>query len=121
LQILIKDLHVLATKMEHIKQNMLQSLRRDKELATKLKNNSCVALGDLNSGKVFDDDIAAQNFRNSIEDVLKVSGMTALFILPGGSIGLITLRKLLQTDIAAKVHIEKLLTLSVAESPNSDV
>lgn len=112
-----ENLSVLCDKIEHLKEKMRQTFHRDKEIALELKNNSCKALEDLQSGKVFEDDMAAENLRDSLEDVLKVLGMAALFILPGGSIGLIAIRKLLQTDLAAKAHVEKLLTLSVEEPP----
>ncbi len=115
MQQLKTHLYVLCSRMEHVKENMLNTLRHDKELALMLKNNSCTALEDLTTGRVFNDDKAAENLRSSIEDIMKLSGIAAVFVLPGGSVGLVVLRKLLQTDIAAKAHIENLLTLSVEQ------
>ena len=109
------DLILLCSRLHIVKANLLQQIEHDKEIVLKLKQNSTIALNDLKSGNVLTDERAAENLRNSIEDLLKVSSMTTLFVLPGGSLGLIALRKLLQTDIAAKAHIEKLLTLSVEE------
>ncbi len=109
------DLELVCDKMSHIKEKMLHTFHQNKEVAIILKNNSCKALNDLKSGEVFSNDMAAENLKQSIEDILKISSMAALFVLPGGSIGLIALRKLLQTDLAAKAHIENLLTLSVEE------
>jgi hypothetical protein len=70
----------------------------------------------LQSGKVFTDDHAAENLKNTIMDSLKAAGMTGIFLLPGGSVGLVALRKMLKSKEAKKLGITNLLTLTVEES-----
>jgi hypothetical protein len=91
-------------------------LAKNKKVAIELRENAEDALQDLKSGRVFSDDDAAKNFKNTLGDTLKAVGMTGIFILPGGSIGLIALRKMLRSKEAKALGIEKLLTLTIEEA-----
>jgi hypothetical protein len=110
------DYKKLASKFKTGKKKLREELARNKQVAIELKDNAQEALHDLKSGKVFTDDDAAQNFKNTLGDTLKAVGMTGIFLLPGGSVGLIALRKMLRTNAAKALHIENLLTLTIEEA-----
>lgn len=110
------DYKKLASKFKTGKKKLREELARNKQVAIELKDNAQEALHDLRSGKVFTDDDAAQNFKNTLGDTLKAVGMTGIFLLPGGSVGLIALRKMLRTNAAKALHIENLLTLTIEEA-----
>ena len=98
------------------KKNIRIELRNGKLIAGNLRRNSEKALIDLQSGKVFHDDEAAENFKNTLIDTMKAAGITGIFLLPGGYIGLVAIRKLLNTKEAKKLGIENLLTLTIEEA-----
>lgn len=98
------------------KKNIRVELQNGKLIAGNLRRNSEKALIDLQSGKVFHDDEAAENFKNTLIDTMKAAGMTGIFLLPGGYIGLVAIRRLLNTKEAKKLGIENLLTLTIEEA-----
>ena len=98
------------------KKNIRIELRNGKLIAGNLRRNSEKALIDLQSGKVFHDDEAAENLKNTLIDTMKAAGMTGIFLLPGGYIGLVAIRRLLNTKEAKKLGIENLLTLTIEEA-----
>lgn len=110
------DYKKLASKFKTGRKKLKEELGRNKQIAIELKDNANEALHDLKSGKVFTDDAAAQNFKNTLTDTLKAVGMTGIFLLPGGSVGLIALRKMLRSKGAKALHIENLLTLTIEEA-----
>lgn len=110
-----EQLH-LKERWKNAKKNIRRELRKSKEVAGDLRENAERALHDLQSGKVFSDDKAAENLKNTLLDSVKAAGMTGIFLLPGGSVGLVALRKLLKSKEAKKLGIENLLTLTVEES-----
>jgi 23S rRNA pseudoU1915 N3-methylase RlmH len=110
---LAEDYHKFTHYLKTGKDKIVNELNKNKKIAGNLKENAEQALEDLKNGSVFTDDEAAQNFKNTLLDALKAAGMTGIFILPGGSIGLIALRKLLKTKEAKQIGIENLLTLTV--------
>jgi hypothetical protein len=110
------DYKKLVSKVKNGRSKLKIELAKNKQTAIKLKDNAQDALGDLRSGKVFTDDEAAKNLRNTLTDTLKAVGMTGIFILPGGSIGLIALRKMLRSKEAKALGIENLLTLTIEEA-----
>jgi hypothetical protein len=101
-------------------QKMKVEFKKSKVVAGELKVNAEHALHDLRTCKVFTDDKAATNLKNTIGDSLKVVGMTGIFMLPGGSVGLIALRKLLRSKEAKYLHIENLLTLTIEEAKKQE-
>ena len=111
-----KDFKRLRFRFKKVRKNLGEELRKSKEVAGDLKDNAEKALHDLQSGKVFTDDHAAENLKNTIMDSLKAAGMTGIFLLPGGSVGLVALRKMLKSKEAKKLGITNLLTLTVEES-----
>lgn len=110
------DYKKLASRFRNGRKKLKEELARNKQVAIGLKDNAQEALHDLRSGKVFHDDEAAQNLKNTLTDTLKAVGMTGIFLLPGGSVGLIALRKMLRSKGAKALHIEKLLTLTIEEA-----
>lgn len=94
--------------------NQLKSkLGEDIVAAYEIKKNIQQAIDDLDSGKVFEDDEAAENMKNTLLDLAKIVGQTALFVLPGGSIGIVAIRRFLLTEKAKKMKIHNLLSLSI--------
>lgn len=110
------DYKKIGAKLKRAKSRMRTEFKKNKEVAVDLGHNAQQALQDLQSGKVFTDDEAAKNLKNTLMDSVKAAGMTGIFLLPGGSVGLIALRKLLKSKEAKKIGIENLLTLTVEES-----
>jgi len=121
---IIQDLTWIKGKFSLMRKNLSKEFRKSKVVAGDLRHNAEQALTDLRTGKVFTDDHALENLRNTLGDSLKAAGMTGIFILPGGSVGLIpggsvgliALRKMLKSKPAEKLGIENLLTLTVEES-----
>ena len=114
------DYKKIGAKWRSAKSKMRSEFKKNKEVAVDLGHNAQQALQDLQSGKVFTDDDAAKNLKNTLVDSVKAAGMTGIFLLPGGSVGLIALRKLLRSKEAKKIGIENLLTLTVEESERAN-
>ncbi len=110
------DYKKIVTKVKSGRAKLKVELAKNKKVAIGLKENAEDALQDLKSGRVFTDDDAAKNLKNTLTDTLKAVGMTGIFILPGGSIGLIALRKMLRSKEAKALGIERLLTLTIEEA-----
>lgn len=110
------DYKKLVSKLKTGKKKLKEEVARNKHIAIELKDNAQEALNDLKSGKVFHDDEAAANLKHTLGDTLKAVGMTGIFMLPGGSIGLIALRKMLRSKEAKALGIENLLTLTIEEA-----
>lgn len=110
------DYKKIVTKVKSGRAKLKVELAKNKKVAIGLKENAEDALQDLKSGRVFTDDDAAKNLKNTLKDTLKAVGMTGIFILPGGSIGLIALRKMLRSKEAKALGIENLLTLTIEEA-----
>lgn len=110
------DYKKLLGKVRTGRSKLKKELAKNKQIAVELKDNAQDALSDLKTGKVFTDDEAAQNFKNTLGDTLKAVGMTGIFMLPGGSVGLIALRKMLKSKEAKALGIENLLTLTIEEA-----
>jgi hypothetical protein len=110
------DYKKIVSKVKSGRAKLKDELAKNKKVAIGLKENAEDALQDLKSGRVFTDDDAAKNLKNTLTDTLKAVGMTGIFILPGGSIGLIALRKMLRSKEAKALGIENLLTLTIEEA-----
>ena len=110
------DYNKLVSKVRNGRAKLKLELAKNKKVAIGLKDNAQSALQDLKSGKVFTNDAAAKNLKNTLTDTLKAVGMTGIFILPGGSFGLIALRKMLRSKEAKALGIQKLLTLTIEEA-----
>jgi hypothetical protein len=110
------DYKKIVSKVKTGRAKLKVELSKNKKAAIALKDNAQDALQDLKTGKVFTDDDAAKNLKNTLTDTLKAVGMTGIFILPGGSIGLIALRKMLRSKEARALGIENLLTLTIEEA-----
>ena len=113
---IVDDYHKVTDKVKESGKKMRVELNKNKKVAKELGANAKKALEDLQSGKVFTDDEAAKNLKNSILDSLKAAGMTGIFMLPGGLIGLVALRKVLKRKEAKMLVIQNLLTLTIEES-----
>lgn len=113
---IVDDYHKVTDKVKESGKKMRVELNKNKKVAKELGANAKKALEDLQSGKVFTDDEAAKNLKNSILDSLKAAGMTGIFMLPGGLIGLVALRKVLKRKEAKMLGIQNLLTLTIEES-----
>lgn len=114
------DYQKLVAFLSKSKEKMKAGFKKNKVIAGELKSNAETALHDLRTGKVFSDDEAAGNLKNTITDSLKVVGMTGIFMLPGGAVGLVALRKLLQSDQAHHLGIENLLTLTIESAEKEE-
>jgi hypothetical protein len=106
----------INAKWKKAKVNLRKEFKKNREVAIELRHNAEQALHDIKSGKVLNDDEAARNLKNTLVDTVKAAGMTGIFLLPGGSIGLIALRKMLKSKEARTIGIENLLTLTVEEA-----
>ncbi|MBX7095794.1 MAG: hypothetical protein K1X56_13820 [Flavobacteriales bacterium] len=114
------DISKIRGKLKDVRKNLGKELRKSKEVASELRENAEKALLDMGTGKVFTDDEAAENLKNTLIDTVKAAGMTGIFLLPGGSVGLVALRKMLKSKQAEKLGIENLLTLTVEESKKAE-
>lgn len=110
----------VRTRLKDVRKNLGNELRKGRVVAGDLRENAEQALKDLSTGKVFTDDHSAENLKNTLIDTVKAAGMTGIFLLPGGSVGLVALRKMLKTKPAEKLGIENLLTLTVEESKKAE-
>lgn len=113
---IVDDYHKVADKVKGSGKKMREEFMKNKKVAHELGGNAKKALEDLQSGKVFTDDEAAKNLKNAVLDSLKAAGMTGIFMLPGGLIGLVALRKVLKRKEAKMLGIQNLLTLTIEES-----
>lgn len=113
---IVDDYHKVADKVKDSGKKMREEFKKNKKVAKSLGAEARKALEDLQSGKVFTDDEAAKNLKNAVLDSLKAAGMTGIFMLPGGLIGLVALRKVLKRKEAKMLGIQNLLTLTIEES-----
>ncbi len=113
---IVDDYHKVADKVKGSGKKMREEFTKNKKVAKSLGAEAKKALDDLQSGKVFTDDEAAKNLKNAVLDSLKAAGMTGIFMLPGGLIGLVALRKVLKRKEAKMLGIQNLLTLTIEES-----
>lgn len=98
-----------------LKEKLKDKFNEDRVVAYELKKNIKQVIKDIETGKIFDDDNSAENAKNTLLDLAKITGQTALFILPGGSAGVVALRKFLKTEKAKQYGLENLIKLSVDE------
>jgi hypothetical protein len=97
---------------KEIKDDMVIGLADNVENTSLLYDNIQMVASDLQTGD-FLKTSSLKNLSNVLLDIAKITGQTALFILPGGSLGLVGLKKLLKTEGSKKLGIDKLLDLSV--------
>jgi hypothetical protein len=97
---------------KEIKDNMIIGLADNVENTNLLYNNIQMVASDIQTGSILKTN-SLKNLANVLTDIAKITGQTALFILPGGSLGLLGLKKLLKTEGSKKLGIDKLLDLSV--------
>jgi hypothetical protein len=97
---------------KEIKDDMVIGLADNVENTSLLYDNIQMVASDLQTGD-FLKTSSLKNLSNVLLDIVKITGQTALFILPGGSLGLVGLKKLLKTEGSKKLGIDKLLDLSV--------
>lgn len=102
----------IKKKASQIKTGLKNLFNKNKHRAEVLSVNLKTAAEDLTTGKIFKDEDSAENLKDTLTDVLKLSGQGALFALPGGSLALPMLLKALKTDAAKKLGLEHLLDLS---------
>lgn len=114
------DYHKVAEKVKDGGKKMREEFKKNKKVAKELGGNAKQALEDLQSGKVFVDDEAAKNLKNAVLDSLKAAGMTGIFMLPGGLIGLVALRRVLKRKEAKMLGIQNLLTLTIEEAEKTE-
>lgn len=117
---IVDDYHKVVDKLKDGNKKMRKEFKKNKKVAKELGFNAKQALDDLQSGKVFVDDEAAKNLKNAVLDSLKAAGMTGIFMLPGGLIGLVAFRKLLKRKEAKMLGIQNLLTLTIEEAEKSN-
>ena len=115
-----KDFKIIKDKFSLIKSAFQKEIKKDAKIGKQLGLNAQRALHDLETGRVFTDDDAAENLKNTLLDTLKVAEMAAIFSIPGGAIGLAALIKLLKSKEAKALKIENLLTLSIEEDAQKD-
>lgn len=97
---------------DELKDKMVIGLSDNVENTNLLYDNIKMVASDLQTGHIMSTS-SLKNLTNVLTDILKISGQTALFVLPGGSFGLLGLKKLLKTEGSKKLGIDKLLDLSV--------
>jgi hypothetical protein len=76
------------------------------------KKNFVQLIDDVRDGR--SDDESNDNIKNTVGDIIKMAGIGAVFVLPGGSAGVIAIKKFLESDRARKMGIPNFLELSIS-------
>lgn len=102
----------IKDKLLNVKENLRDTWNGDVVVAREFKKNFMQVVHDVENGKAFSED--NKNLKDTIKDMAKMAGMGAIFVLPGGSAGVIALKKFLNSDKARKMGIPNFLELSIA-------
>ena len=86
----------------------------DKVVAYEFKKNIKQVISDIESGKAFEEGQSNTNLKSTFGDLAKMAGIGAIFVLPGGSAGIITIKKFLESEKAKKLGIPNFLELSIS-------
>lgn len=78
-----------------------------------IRANAKIALDDIKSGKIFEDDESAKNLANVIQDLLKGSLIGAIYLIPGSSIPFTIIRNILKSSKNNKIR--KILEFTVSK------
>lgn len=84
----------------------------DVVVAHEFKKNLKQAIADIEAGKAFDE--GHSNIKSTFGDLAKMAGIGAIFVLPGGSAGIIVIKKFLESEKAKKMGIPNFLELSIS-------
>lgn len=98
--------------MSEIKEKIKDSWNGNVVVAHEFKKNFMQLVDDIENGKAFHED--NENMKATITDMAKMAGIGAIFVLPGGSAGIIAIKKFLESDKAKKMGIPNFLELSIA-------
>lgn len=104
---------VLRLKVTIVKKRFFNSWNGSVIIVHEFKKNFLQLVDDIENGKAFHDKHSQENIISTIGDITKMIGMGAIFVLPGGSAGVIALKKFLDSDRAAKLRIPNFLELSI--------
>ncbi len=100
----------IKVKFYTIKEKIRDSWNGDVVVAHEFKKNFMEVIRDIEDGKIDDN----KNLKSTIGDLAKMAGMGAIFVLPGGSAGVIAVKKFLESDKAKKMGIPNFLELSIS-------
>ena len=104
----------IKNKVTTFKSKLKTGLDKNINLANKIKDNAAKALDDIKSGKAVTDKDSFQNLSNTLSDIAKVVGQGAfLAFVPGSTLALPALKKLLHKHGPETLKINRLLDLSV--------
>lgn len=98
----------------HLKEKIKDGWNGDVVVAHEFGKNIKQVLEDLENGTAFEDGHANENLKSTIVDMAKMAGIGAIFVLPGGSAGVIALKKFLNSSKAKKMRIPNFLELSIS-------
>ena len=101
------------TKITIIREKIRDGWNGDVVVAYEFKKNFKQVITDIESGKVFEDG-HNENFKSTMVDMVKMAGIGAIFVLPGGSAGIIAIKKFLESEKAKKMGIPNFLELSIS-------
>ena len=104
----------LREKISETKERIKDSFNGDVVVAKEFRKNFKQLMKDFEDGKIFKDEKAKDNAKSTFGDLARITSMSALFVLPGGSVGIIALKKLLESDFAKSHGIKNYLELSIS-------
>ena len=104
----------LKEKISETREKIKDSFNGDIVVAKEFRKNFKQLFKDLEEGKIFNDEKAKENAKSTFGDLAKITSMGALFVLPGGSVGIVALKKLLESDFAKSHGIKNYLELSIS-------
>jgi len=100
----------MKDRLSVIKEKIKDGWNGDVVVAREFKKNFMDVIRDIEDGKIDDN----KNLKSTIGDLAKMAGMGAVFVLPGGSAGVIAIKKFLESDKAKKMGIPNFLELSIS-------
>jgi hypothetical protein len=101
-------------KLGAAKEKLIDAWNGVDVVAHEFRKNFMQIVSDVESGKAFEDGALNDNAKNTLLDMAKMAGVGAIFVLPGGSAGVVALKKFLDSDKAKKMGIPNFLELSIA-------
>lgn len=104
----------IKTTVITIKEKVIDGYNEQSVVAYEFKKNFMQIIDDIEKGKAFDEKHPNENLKSTITDMAKMASIGAIFVLPGGSAGIIAIKKFLDSDKAKKMGIPNFLELSIS-------
>lgn len=107
----LKVLNVFVKIVISVKDKIIVGFNGHSVVAYEFKKNFMQIIDDIEQGKSLDDN---ENLKSTVRDMAKMASIGAIFVLPGGSAGIIAIKKFLDSDKAKKMGIPNFLELSIS-------